>query len=250
MNVSCSMVKIICPGREIMINIGSRLLKIARMLGKCSKPADIGTDHAYIPIYLIQSGMCSSVVATDNRKGPLMKAERNIEKHRLSDRIELRLGDGLKPIQEDECDAFIIAGMGGVVITEILEASVEKAKKAEALVLQPAYYDEVLREFLLHNGFRIETESLVKDEGRIYTIIKARYDGVTRSEDILHLHIGRALFDNRDPLLNEFLERRIRIQTRIVEGMRKSVKRDEQVYAKEYNLLNKMKEAYDNLFTG
>ena len=72
--------------------------------------------------------MCSSVVATDNRKGPLMKAERNIEKHRLSDRIELRLGDGLKPIQEDECDAFIIAGMGGVVIAEILKHPLKRQK--------------------------------------------------------------------------------------------------------------------------
>ncbi|NLM11897.1 MAG: SAM-dependent methyltransferase [Clostridiaceae bacterium] len=231
-----------------MINITGRLLKITSMLGKCTKPADIGTDHAYIPIYLIQSGRCNSVVATDIKEGPLLKARKNIEKYQLSDRIELRLGDGMKPIRDDECDAFIIAGMGGVVITEILNASIEKAKKAKALILQPAYYEEVLREFLLQNGFCIETEALVRDEGRMYTIIRTYYDGAVRSDDVLYYHIGRALFDNKDPLLNDFLQRRIGIQAKIVDGMGKSVKRDEQAYMKEYSLLIKMKKAYDDFF--
>jgi len=232
----------------MMINIKSRLVKIASMVGKCMKPADIGTDHAYVPIYMVQSGMCSSAVATDIRKGPLQKAKKNIEKYRLTDRIDLRLGEGLKPIQEDECDVFIIAGMGGVVITGILEESIEKAKKANALILQPAYYDEVLRDFLFRNGFCIETESLVRDEGRIYTVIRAFYDGIVRSDDVLYYHIGRSLFENKDPLLHDFLKRRIGIQTKIVDGMEKSVKRDEQTYKKEYNLLVKMKKAYDDNF--
>lgn len=231
-----------------MINLKGRLLKIALMLGKCTKPADIGTDHAYIPIYLVQSGMCSRAVATDIRKGPLLKAEKNIEKFKLSDRIELRLGDGMEPISEGECDAFIIAGIGGVVISEILESSFEKAKKAKTLILQPTYYEEVLREFLLKNGFCIETESLVRDEGRIYTVIKAHYNGVIRSDDELYYHVGRALFDNKDPLLKDFLQRRIRIQAKIVNGMEKSVKRDEQAYMKEYSLLIKLKEIYKRFF--
>ena len=106
-------------------------------------------------------------------------------------------------IRDDECDAFIIAGMGGVVITEILNASIEKAKKAKALILQPAYYEEVLREISLQNGFCIETEALVRDEGRMYTIIRTYYDGAVRSDDVLYYHIGRALFDKRS-LLNDF----------------------------------------------
>lgn len=228
-----------------MIRIGNRLLKIASMAGKCDKPADIGTDHAYIPIYMIQSGMCGTAVATDIKEGPLQKARKNIEEYKLSEKIELRRGDGLKPIGENECDIFIIAGIGGVVIAEILKASIEKAKKARALVLQPAYYDEVLREFLFENGFRIEKEVLAKDEGRIYAVIRAYYDGICRSDDDLYYHIGRALFEGRDPLLDEFLQRRIRIQTRIVDGMKMSEKIDEQVYIKEYGLLMKMKDAYD-----
>ncbi|HEY8422537.1 MAG TPA: class I SAM-dependent methyltransferase [Thermoclostridium sp.] len=231
-----------------MVSVRSRLLKIASMAGKCKKPADIGTDHAYVPIYMVQSGMCSSAVATDIRKGPLQKARKNIEKYQLSERIDLRLGEGMKPIKENECDVFIIAGMGGVVITEILEESIEKAKKADALILQPAYYDEVLREYLLKEGFCIETESLVRDEGRIYTVIRAYYDGTVRSDDDLYYHIGRALFERKDPLLSDFLKRRIGIQSKIVDGMGKSVKCDEQTYLKEYNLLMKMKKAFEDYF--
>lgn len=231
-----------------MIHIKSRLMKIVSMLGKCKKPADIGTDHAYIPIYLVQSGMCGSVIATDVKEGPLLKARRNIESFQLSDRIELRLGDGMKPIREDECDAFIIAGMGGIVISEILKESAEKAKKARTLILQPSCHDEVLREFLYREGFCIETESLVKDEGRMYAVIKAHYDGTERSDEDLYYHIGRALFDNRDPLLKEYLEWRIRVQTKIVKGMEKSLKIDENTYRKEHDLLNNMKNACDNLF--
>jgi len=232
----------------MMIKPGNRLLKIASMVGKCEKPADIGTDHAYIPIYLVQSGMCSKAVATDVKKGPLDKARENIEKYRLSDRIELRMGNGLEPIGENECDVFIIAGMGGIVISGILEASADQARKAKALVLQPAYYDEFLREFLLKNGYCIETEALAMDGGKIYTVIRAYYDGIVRSDDDLYYHIGRALFENNDPLLNEFLQRRIRIQTNIVNGMKKSAKVDEQTYMKEYNLLEEMKRAYNEFF--
>ncbi len=227
-----------------MINLKGRLFKIVSMAGKCKKPADIGTDHAYIPIYLVQSGMCDYAIATDIKKGPLQKAAKNIEKYKLSDRIELRLGDGIEPIQKGECDVIVISGMGGVVITEILKTSIDVLKEADSIILQPTYYDEVLREYLLKSGFCIDTESLVRDEGRIYTVIKAHYDGVERSENDLYYSIGRALFENRDPLLNDFLQWRIMIQTKIVNGMKKSVKRDDELYLKEYKLLEKMEKTY------
>jgi tRNA (adenine22-N1)-methyltransferase len=227
-----------------MINIRGRLLTIASIVGRCKKPADVGTDHAYIPIYLVQSGKCDYAIATDIKKGPLKKAAKNIEKYKLSDRIELRLGNGIEPIQKGECDAFIISGIGGVVITEIIKTSVDVLKEANTIILQPTYYDEVLREYLLNSGFCIETESLVRDEGRLYSVIKAKYDGVVRSDDDLYYYIGRALFEEKDPLLNDFLKRRIDIQTRIVHGIEKSIQRDEKAYLKECNLLRKMKDSY------
>lgn len=218
------------------------------MVDACRTAADIGTDHAYIPIYLVQSGICEKVIATDIRQGPLRKAERNVEKYKLSEKIELRLGDGIKPVRGGECDVFIIAGLGGVLISEILDASLETVKKAKSLVLQPLYTEGVLREYLMRNGFRIETEVLVRDEGRIYVVIKTTYDGTVRQDDILYYNIGRALFEGKDPLLKEYLERRIRIQTKIVNGMLKSELIDEEACLKEQTLLARMREEYDSLF--
>ncbi len=227
-----------------MIHLQGRLLQTAHMLEGCEKPADIGTDHAYIPIYLVQSGKCSRVIATDVKKGPLRKAAINIEKYKLSDKIELRLGDGIKPIGEGECDSFILAGMGGVVISEILEASPEIVKKAKALVMQPVYTEAYLREYLCQKGFRIDDEALALDEGRIYVVIRAVYDGVFRQQDNLHYHIGKHLFERRDPLLKAYLERRIRIQSKIAHGMAKSELRDPDDIRKELELLEEMKAAY------
>ncbi len=227
-----------------MIHLQGRLLQTASMLEGCERPADIGTDHAYIPIYLVQSGKCSRVIATDVKKGPLKKAAMNIEKHHLKEQIELRLGDGLEPVKQGECDSFIVAGMGGVVITEILDKSPDLVKQAKALVLQPVYTEACLREYLCRSGFRTESEVLVLDEGRIYVILRVAYDGILRQEEDLHYHIGRVLFERKDPLLKPYLERRIRIQSKIAHGMAKSGLRDPNDIKKELCLLERMKEAY------
>ncbi len=229
-----------------MINLKGRLLKIANLVEECSKLADIGTDHGYIPIYLVQSGICQEAIATDIRKGPLLKAERNIDKYKLKESIELRLGNGIEPIQNGECDVFIIAGMGGRLITDILERSLRVVQNTKYILLQPVYTEEVLREFLLKNGFRIAREVLVQDEGRIYVVIKAVYDGIIRQEEDLYCHIGSFLFEHKDPLLKEFLKRRIKRQTKIVHGMEKS-ERMQDVLPKERGLLRRMQEVYAGL---
>lgn len=230
-----------------MIHLQGRLLQTASMLEGCEKPADIGTDHAYIPIYLVQSGKCSRVIATDVKKGPLHKAKLNIEKYHLSDSIELRLGNGIKPIGEGECDGFILAGMGGVVISEILDASPETVKKAKALVLQPVYTEACLREYLCRKGFRIDAEALVRDEGRLYVVLRVVYDGIIRQEEDLYYHIGRRLFERKDPLLKVYLERCIRIQSKIAHGIAKSGLRDPNDIRREQELLERMKTAFAQL---
>lgn len=231
-----------------MINIQGRLLRIASMVEGYERIADIGTDHAYIPIWLAQTKKCHKIIATDIKVGPLQKAVKNVNKHHVSDKVELRLGNGITSIREGECDAFIIAGMGGVLIADILEESFETVKRAGAIIMQPVYTDEVLREYLHQKGFCIETEALVRDEGRIYVVIKAYYDGVQRKDKLLYYHIGRSLFENEDPLLEAYLERRIRIQTKIVQGMEKSQQQDKSIIQREFELLVQMKVAYESLF--
>jgi tRNA (adenine22-N1)-methyltransferase len=229
-----------------MINLKGRLQKVASMAGHCSKPADIGTDHAYLPIYLVQSGICPMAIATDIKKGPLRKAEKNINKYHMQNKIELRQGDGLIPIKDDGCDVLIIAGMGGVLIRDIIEKSIDTAKEAKFILMQPMYAEEALREFLYRYGFNILEEALAKHEGRIYAVIKAAYDGIAREEETFYLHIGRRLFEQRDPLLKEYLRKRIKRQDRIVQGMSKSLRMKE-AHIKENSLLIDMKKAYDQI---
>ncbi|NLY19357.1 MAG: SAM-dependent methyltransferase [Clostridiaceae bacterium] len=231
-----------------MINLSGRLLKIAQMVDKCNVVADIGTDHAYIPIYLLQAGICKKAVATDISRAPLLKAERNINKYNLAEGIELRPGEGMEPIGEDECDVIVMAGIGGYLISEILEASFNKARKAKSIIMQPMYTDEVLREYLLTKGFNITNEVLVRDGRRIYVIIKAAYDGIRRKEPSLFCHIGRPLFDNRDPLLKTHLERKIRIQAKIVKGLHKSGVSGGDKHKKEEEILLQLQNAYKKYY--
>ncbi len=231
-----------------MIDLKGRLLQIAHMVDNCNQLADIGTDHAYIPIYLLQTGVAQRAIATDIKEQPLHRAAKNINKYCLADKIELRSGDGIKPIEDGECDVFIIAGMGGFLISEIIKASIEKVKKVKSIILQPMYTEEVLREYLLLSGFNICSEVLVYDEKRIYVVLKAAYDGIARKEKPLYHHVGKPLFDKGDPLLKSYLERKIRIQTKIVRGLKKSEIKDRQQYLKEQEVLIQLQEAYAEYF--
>lgn len=154
-----------------------------------SKVADIGTDHAYIPIYLAQNNLIEKAIATDLREGPLLIAKSNIEKYNLTEKIELRLGSGIAPIERGEVDTYIIAGMGGELISNILSADTEKAYSAETLVLQPMNAQDVLRKWLSENGFSIIEEDITTEEHKVYNLIIAKkgQGNTFRSEFELHL---------------------------------------------------------------
>ena len=137
------------------------------------KIADIGTDHAYIPIYLIENEMAEYVIASDIKEGPLSIARENIENHNLTKKIETRLGGGLSVLNEGEADTIIIAGMGGILIGEILNNDIEIAKKSK-LVLQPMNAQYELRKYLLSHGFKITGEDIAVEGHKVYNIINAQ----------------------------------------------------------------------------
>lgn len=172
--------------------LNSRLLKIAGMIRKGDRVADIGTDHAYLPVFLIKKGISERVFACDVADGPLKTARENIEKSSVTE-IELRKGDGLAAINADEADTFVLAGMGGDLIADIISSSAWIKNERYELILQPMTSAEDLRRFLCENGFRIKEERAVSSLGRIYTVIKTAYTGEKAECDPLFYYFGKLI---------------------------------------------------------
>lgn len=179
------------------LKISSRLFECANMVSPGAAIADIGTDHAYIPIWLAQNNRISSALACDIRTGPLEIAKKNIEKYDLSSIVETRLSDGLKYVSEDEADEIIIAGMGGNIISKILSECTWENKSQKIFILQPMKYEERLREYLAENGYNILHESAVICCKKVYTTMKVIFSGGKQKIKAYQKYIGK-LEDNHD----------------------------------------------------
>ena len=166
-----------------MINLGPRLLCAASLVRCRTKIADIGTDHAYLPAYLVEKGIADSVLACDIGIMPLKNAEKTVKAYGLEDRISLRISDGLKEVSPSEADEIIICGMGGTLMTEILGAAPWIKRDKMHLILQPMTHSEDVRKFLLSNGFFVTEEKFVTDAGKVYCCISADFDGKDREAD-------------------------------------------------------------------
>ncbi|MBE6728905.1 MAG: SAM-dependent methyltransferase [Ruminococcaceae bacterium] len=173
-----------------MHKLSKRLEAIFQLVPVSAKVADIGTDHAYLPIALSLSGKCSKIIACDIKERPLENARENIEKFSVND-IETRLGNGLEPIKSGEVDTVIIAGMGGDVISGIIGSCPWIKNSDITLLLQPMTSAEVLRKYLCKNGFEISLEVPLSENGKIYTVIKAFYSGKVISFDDGYYYTGK-----------------------------------------------------------
>ena len=192
------------------MKLTDRLLKIASLVSKGKKIADIGTDHGYIPVYLLNKGTIPFAILADVNKGPLENARKEVRHNNLTDKTDLRLGSGIEVLKKDEVDEIIIAGMGGILISELLEANKEVAHSVDKLILQPMQAQEELRKYLLGNGYEIVNEVLVKEDFRIYEIIETKYTGKnTILEDEIYFEVSKKLIENNDPLLKEFIDKKI-----------------------------------------
>lgn len=172
-----------------------RLLMIANMVPDCDCVADIGTDHALLPIYLVLNNKCKKVIASDVRKGPLKSAMRNIKKYGLEDKIETRMGSGLQTINQMECQVAVLAGMGGYLITELLKESMDVVQGIPNLIIQPNTEEDTVRKFLYDNSFEILKEDAVVDKGHCYLSILCRYvPGLEEMYTDLELITGKILY--------------------------------------------------------
>nr|WP_330379349.1 class I SAM-dependent methyltransferase [Clostridioides difficile] len=177
----------------------------------------MGTDHGYIPVYLLKEGKVPFAVLADVNKGPLDNAHKEVIQNNLLDKVDLRLGSGIEILEIGEVEEVIIAGMGGILISELLEAKKEVAHNVEKLILQPMQAQEELRYYLLNNGYEILEEVLVREDFRIYEIIVAKYTGKnTIIEDEIYYEVGIKLLENKDSLFNDFIEKKIKTYSSIV----------------------------------
>ena len=181
-----------------------RLLAVASFVAPESRVADIGTDHAYIPIWLLEHGVSKSALAMDINKGPIDRANENILKFHLEDKIKTRLSNGLENLKEGEADTIVIAGMGGILINEILKEAKEKHFGIKHFILQPMTAIEETRKFLEENGFCILNERLAKEDEKLYCVLLVSR-GEMKIDREIDYYIGQKLIENKDPLLLDYL---------------------------------------------
>ncbi len=195
-----------------------RLQMLADLVPEGARLADIGTDHGYLPVWLLQRGRIRTAIAADIGEEPLYHARRTALEYGIGG-VDFRLCDGLRGIGAQETDTIVIAGMGGETIAHILQASPWTADGAHILLLQPMTKVEQLRLWLPENGYRIAGERLVQDKDFLYTILQVT-GGTQEPLDEVGQYSGVHL-DN-DPLYDAYLQHQIDRLQRAIEGRNRS----------------------------
>ena len=201
------------------LHLQPRLQLLADLVPQGAKLADIGTDHGYLPVWLLQNKRIKEAIAADVGYEPLQHAVRTAQEQGVSD-IDFRLCDGLKGISEDEVDAIAIAGMGGETIIHILSAAPwTKKESGYTLLLQPMTKAAELRRWLADNGYCFTAERLVFDKDFIYPVMVVT-GGKQKELTELQLRYGVYLAD--DPLYGDYLQREISRLNKQIEGLRRA----------------------------
>ena len=188
----------------MQVKLSNRLHAVAEFVLPGKTAADIGTDHNYLPVYLVINGICPFVVAVDRAVGPYENACQLVDLLSLSRQIDVRLGDGLAPLQPGEAETITIAGMGGYLIQDVLSRQPLVISQTKRLVLQPQKNTAALRRWLMDNGWRIVAEQLALDNGFYYEVIAAEHGEMCLDED--ELTFGPCLLAGSHPFLANFLQ--------------------------------------------
>lgn len=197
------------------MKLSPRLTTILNFVPHNSIVGDIGTDHGYIPVYLIYNRISKKVIATDISEDSLDKAKDYSKKCGLEKDIETRVGDGLEILKPFEVDTLIIAGMGGLLINEILDKGKKITDSVINFIFQPMGASDELRKYLINNNFKIIDEKLAREGDKYYEIIFVQRGKSYIGKDIYY-EIGEKLFINKDPLLKEFIIKKIEEYEKII----------------------------------
>lgn len=193
------------------IELSARMQALVNMVPEGRRVCDVGCDHGWVSIYLVQKGIADRVYAMDVRTGPLERAKEHIDRYQLGEVIETRLSDGLTNLQVGEADCMICAGMGGPLMTKILTEGREKAKVMKELILQPQSEVPQFRKFLREEGYEIIAEDMVLEDGKFYPMMKVK---PTDSQDCSKSDMdqqelwdayGEYLLKQKHPILRQYL---------------------------------------------
>ena len=202
-----------------MLKISERLCTAASYVRNGAVVADIGTDHAYLPIYLALENRIARAIASDINEGPITMAKDNISKYNLDGIIDTNVANGLIGIEKYEPTDIVICGMGGELIVQILEASDYVRKQGVKLILQPMTTSRELREYL-QNGFLIIAESIVYEDNKLYQIICAEYDGVNRKYTEAELELGIKNIENGGANFKMLLDATVKKKEKKLSGLK------------------------------
>ena len=207
------------------MNLDKRLRAAAELVPIGARLADIGSDHAYLPIALCLENKIKCAIASDINAGPVASAEANIRLEGLADRITAIRADGLDGAREFAPDCITVLGMGGELIVNILSRADWIRDEDITLVLQPMTHPEVLARYLAKNGFSVLDEVIVAENGRTdraYRIIKARYDGIERDIDEADALVGKINLERSDADTKTYVERSVYFIKNKIEGKKKA----------------------------
>lgn len=218
-----------------------RLEAVAARIPPDRVVADIGADHGWLLIHLAKRGQLKQGIAGEVNLGPFKNAAHRIRAAGLTERVQVRLGDGLSVLRREEADVVVIAGMGGVLITSILSRGEAKLSGVERLVLQPNNNGNQVRAWLLEHGWEIDGEDLVKEGGILYEIISARQGDSGDPYKGLSLTLGQAirigplLWRNRHPLLREKVKEELSGLDRILDHLQSARTQEAMERRKEFD---------------
>lgn len=219
------------------MELSRRLQAVADLVTAQDTIADIGTDHAYIPIYLIEQGIVPSAVAMDVNRGPLERAAEHVMEHGFSDKISLRLSDGMEKLKAEEVRTAVLAGMGGGLMCRILREHWDITLSLNECILQPQSEAAKVRAFLLEEGFLFIQEDMVYEEGKYYPMMKvsvpkkagntghALKSMITEPKasawSKTEIKYGRLLLLQKHPVLKSFLEKEYALKSEILKNLEK-----------------------------
>ena len=220
--------------------LSNRMQALTDMVTPGTVITDVGCDHGFVSVYLVQKGLSPRVIAMDVRSGPLERAREHIREYGLQDRIETILSDGLHGLKTGEANGMICAGMGGPLMEKILTEGREQAKGFRELILQPQSEIDKVRLYLLSHGYAITGEKMVFEDGKYYPAMRAVHGEMPLWQDV-ELQYGKYLLEEKHPVLQEYLKEKEKTCKKIQEKLAADGKKAEKITARQKELEDELR---------